>query len=129
MKVEIDLSDELAESLSGVAKADSRTLAEFINKVLMDFSFGKARHLPPITQAEIDAYRASRGPKRINLTAKIRNKVFERDAGKCGYCEGQLLYDETWHIDHIVPVSRGGTNDEANLVLSCVACNLKKAAK
>jgi 5-methylcytosine-specific restriction endonuclease McrA len=33
------------------------------------------------------------------------------------------------HIDHIIPVSRGGKNNLENLVLSCQSCNSKKGAK
>lgn len=32
-------------------------------------------------------------------------------------------------IDHIVPRSKGGTNDLANLVYACLACNQRKANK
>jgi len=34
----------------------------------------------------------------------------------------------TWHIDHLYPVSWGGTNDLDNLVLSCPKCNRRKHA-
>jgi 5-methylcytosine-specific restriction endonuclease McrA len=66
---------------------------------------------------------------RINIKASVRNSVFERDGGKCRHCSGQLLYDEPWHIDHLKPLSKGGTNDETNLALSCIRCNLEKGAK
>ncbi|AGY57439.1 HNH endonuclease [Gloeobacter kilaueensis] len=33
------------------------------------------------------------------------------------------------HIEHIVPVSKGGPDDLGNLCLSCSWCNLSKAAK
>lgn len=33
------------------------------------------------------------------------------------------------HIDHVIPLSRGGNNEESNLQLLCAACNLKKADK
>lgn len=44
---------------------------------------------------------------------------------RCTYCMGMLT---RYHIDHKTPVSRGGTNDIANLQLLCPACNLKKSA-
>lgn len=49
----------------------------------------------------------------------------------CFYC-GRLLFesfDLTFHIEHKVPISRGGTNYIENIALSCVECNLKKHTK
>ncbi len=48
----------------------------------------------------------------------------EQDA-KCAYCK-QLL--TVYHIDHKMPVSRGGTNDIENLQLTCPRCNMRKGA-
>lgn len=57
---------------------------------------------------------------------RIRQAVFERDNYTCQYC-GKCGGD--LECDHIVPVSRGGTNDISNLVTACKECNRKKAAK
>lgn len=43
---------------------------------------------------------------------------------KCVYC-GQLATT----MDHIVPVSKGGSNDLSNLVPACSGCNASKGAK
>ena len=32
------------------------------------------------------------------------------------------------HVDHIIPVVRGGSNDDSNLVTACADCNLGKGA-
>lgn len=42
----------------------------------------------------------------------------------CFYC-GQ----ESKHIDHVIPISRGGRHSIGNLVPSCVKCNLSKSNK
>lgn len=54
--------------------------------------------------------------------ADNRLKVFERDRFKCTYCEKQLTrFSAT--LDHIQPVSKGGTYAIDNLVTACLLCN------
>jgi hypothetical protein len=55
--------------------------------------------------------------------AAIRESIFKRDDYTCGYCgkQGGRL-----ECDHVVPLSRGGTNDRANLITACYDCNRSK---
>lgn len=46
---------------------------------------------------------------------------------KCSYC-GRDLYPQTATVDHVVPLSKGGTNDYENLRLSCARCNRDKGS-
>lgn len=48
------------------------------------------------------------------------------DGYTCQYCgeRGKRL-----ECDHVVPVSRGGSNEHENLVTACFACNRSKRAK
>lgn len=54
--------------------------------------------------------------------------VVQRDHSACQYCSLELKPREIT-IDHILPVSRGGTNDIENLCVSCLPCNLRKFTK
>ena len=45
--------------------------------------------------------------------------------GKCAYCPASLK-KTGYHVDHIKPLSKGGSNDRANLQLTCPKCNLRK---
>lgn len=47
--------------------------------------------------------------------------------GKCALCRVKLC--GVYHIDHIVPLSKGGSNWPANLQLLCKPCNLSKGAR
>lgn len=45
----------------------------------------------------------------------------------CAYCGADIKTD--YHIDHIIPISRGGGNGMDNITLSCPACNRAKGNK
>jgi len=67
---------------------------------------------------------------RSSIPQALREAVFRRDAGRCQYCHlAQLGHGATFHIDHIVPRSRGGPTSLDNLVLQCPNCSLRKANK
>ena len=46
---------------------------------------------------------------------------------KCVNCKTSIR--KSFHIDHIMPVSLGGSNDISNIQLLCPCCNLRKRAK
>lgn len=59
-------------------------------------------------------------------TMKVNHqRLFRRDNFECGYC-GSL---KNLTIDHILPKSRGGTNEWTNLMTCCQSCNVKKDNK
>lgn len=58
---------------------------------------------------------------------EIRKRIFERDGHVCTYCGGGNGLD--LECDHIVPVARGGGDDDANLTTACAPCNRSKGAK
>lgn len=62
---------------------------------------------------------------RKSIPKRIRFEVFKRDKFTCQYC-GRMAPDVILEVDHIKPVSKGGTNDILNLVTSCRDCNSGK---
>jgi 5-methylcytosine-specific restriction endonuclease McrA len=52
--------------------------------------------------------------------------VLEAHGFACRYC-GRKAPEVELHVDHVDPVSRGGSDDESNLVAACVDCNLGKS--
>lgn len=58
---------------------------------------------------------------------RARFAILERDGYRCRYC-GAEASEAKLHVDHVLAVARGGTNDLHNLVTACQDCNLGKAA-
>lgn len=65
-----------------------------------------------------------------SIAPALREKIHRAAAGRCGYClSPQELVLGVLEIDHIIPVSEGGSDDEENLWLACRACNIAKRTK
>lgn len=62
----------------------------------------------------------------MSLSKKARFEVFKRDSFTCQYC-GKKAPDIVLEVDHIEPVSKGGTDDYLNLTTSCRDCNAGKS--
>lgn len=87
---------------------------------------------------ELRAYRASRrqirasqqGDRRARLRRAFvepvdRLTLYERDGGVCGLC-GSPVEVSDFHVDHVVPLSRGGEHSYANTQIAHPSCNLSK---
>jgi hypothetical protein len=64
-------------------------------------------------------------PQREAIPERVRHEVWRRDRGTCVECgsRGRLEFD------HIIPVSRGGSNSVRNIELRCEPCNRRKGAR
>lgn len=62
------------------------------------------------------------------LSSRLRFSILNRDNFTCQYC-GSSAPDVVLHVDHKLPVSRGGGNDEGNLITACSSCNLGKGTQ
>jgi len=63
--------------------------------------------------------------KRKSISKKLRFEVFKRDNFTCQYCSAKPP-KVPLEIDHIIPVIKGGTNDDYNLITACFDCNRGK---
>jgi 5-methylcytosine-specific restriction endonuclease McrA len=88
------------------------------------------------------AYRA-RYPERIY--ARVRNRKLrvrqapgrhtgadvlrqrEAQGDRCWWCACDVAGG--YHVDHLIPLARGGSNGPENIVISCPRCNLSRGAK
>ncbi|MCA9367107.1 HNH endonuclease [Candidatus Kaiserbacteria bacterium] len=60
-------------------------------------------------------------------TADDIKALYEGQGGKCWYCG--IDVGDDYHVDHFIPLSKGGSNDVGNLRISCPKCNMQKHAK
>lgn len=70
--------------------------------------------------------RAKRRQAPGSHTAADIQALHSAQRGKCAACRVRL---HRFHIDHITPLSRGGSNDATNLQLLCPPCNQRKSSK
>lgn len=60
-------------------------------------------------------------------TAADVQAQYNRQRHCCYYCGCEL--NGKYHVDHVIPLSRGGSNGPENIVCACQNCNLQKGAK
>lgn len=61
---------------------------------------------------------------RCAIPESVRHEVWRRDQGRCVVCSSQ----QNLEFDHVIPVSKGGSNTSRNLQLLCEMCNRTKGA-
>jgi 5-methylcytosine-specific restriction endonuclease McrA len=66
-------------------------------------------------------------PARRSVSPRMRFAVLRRDTYACQLCGATAADGVVLEIDHQIPISKGGTNDEANLWTLCRDCNQGKS--
>lgn len=62
------------------------------------------------------------------LPAQLAAAIRARAGDRCEYCRmSQSLQGATFHIEHVIPLTCGGTTTLENLALACPSCNLHKS--
>ena len=60
--------------------------------------------------------------------AELQRQVEHRAGGRCEYCRmHQSLQGAAFHLEHVIPKSRGGVTEFSNLAWACPGCNLHKS--
>lgn len=139
------VSEELYESLKeqqqsepkSVLRAEGRTWwwykhafyaendgysAEDVKLLLSDREKKKQRKLERLRKEMLSDH-AIEQARRERLPEDVRIFVWKRDDGRCVQCGSQ----ENLEFDHIIPVSKGGSNTARNIQLLCESCNRSKS--
>ena len=82
-------------------------------------------------KAGIYAYILTREERYLNIrtfTLDMKQKVYEKQSGKCVLCSKTFELNEM-EADHITPWAKGGRTNEENCQMLCKKCNRTKSAK
>jgi len=82
---------------------------------------------PAVSRAFLRSVGVFIPPRRRRTNRILRAKLIVSDSC-CYYCGYSLTLNDST-LDHVLPVSKGGTNRLDNLVLACYECNQEKADK
>lgn len=63
--------------------------------------------------------------KRKRFSVKDRKEVYRKTEGHCYLC-GEFVDFDSFEVEHLIPVSKGGDNDFNNLFPACHCCNAIK---
>ncbi len=93
--------------------------------------FFRSEHLTVPRPAVIRLVRFVHVPRKFRR--QVTNTVlFARDGYRCQFCgrsAGDLRGRECLTRDHLLPLSRGGTNDWTNVTTACSTCNTRKGSR
>lgn len=82
---------------------------------------------PEKVREDYRVYQARKNNQLGKVFPGIEKALFWFQNGKCLYCGCSIR--EKYHMDHMVPLSRGGLHCWTNVCLACPTCNLSKNDK
>ncbi|MFD7705700.1 HNH endonuclease [Streptomyces sp. NPDC059786] len=91
-----------------------------------------ARANPELRAAIAAQHKAARraweklNPGSVGIDGREWRKLVRRYRHRCAYCGGN---EGGIHMDHVIPLSRGGRHAIGNVLPACQKCNLSKGAK
>ncbi len=90
-----------------------------------------AKYLPIAVREyeQMTEYQRSAAAERAKMTDGLRYDIMKRDGFRCQLCGATASDGVTLHIDHIIPVSKGGKTVPSNLRTLCSRCNMGKKDK
>lgn len=113
----------LVHAAAQIALADCRMVGGVDPSTALEMM---ARKYDPIVERK---FKTELQKKRHEFSKKYqasrRRKLLEKYEYRCVICSDY----KDLQIDHIIPLARGGTNDEENLQVLCATCNKSKGTK
>lgn len=103
--------------------ADQRAVMQRAWEIHLDRSWERR-------MARLNDRAARRRARKANATVEhfTRTEIIERDQRTCHLCGRTDLADKDIHLDHVIPLSKGGEHSRANVKVACAPCNIHKGA-
>ncbi len=108
-----------------------------INQKQRDYRAANRTHYNAQAMVSYHKRKARKAGSGGSYTLREIAEQLVRQKHTCYYCQapfekvstqaGDIIY--RYHIEHVVPIARGGRNDISNIVLACPTCNLHKHDK
>ena len=91
----------------------------------------EARHAKEAREQDWESYRHQMfmRQQRALMSDSLRYDILKRDGYRCRICGATQADGVKLHVDHIIPVSKGGRTEPSNLQTLCERCNLGKSNK
>jgi hypothetical protein len=102
---------------------------EFPPKIILESYCTQFSHICPVFFVR-EIFTETKDTRRTDSTISRPTmiKVVRRDNSQCQKC-GKILKDDEIEFDHIIPVSKGGSDEVQNVRVTCLDCNRKKSNK
>ena len=125
----INLQDMTLHTVASPWVLSQRQSTEENNKEheSIDFIFSAQLKIRIPQAIVLSEFKGMSGPRKIGGITFQKYTMFCRDNFSCCYCGKQFTSRGSLTVDHVVPISKGGTSHYSNCVSACKECNAKKS--
>lgn len=100
---------------------------EKVRQIQRNWERKNSEHFSKIKRVANAQRRARQRGAEGKYTYKDELAIYDKQKGQCYWCGKQL--NGKYHVDHVIPLSRNGSNNPDNLVVACPSCNMQKHDK